>query len=109
MTHRSPRQIKAFGFSPGRARRVAVRMAYLGWTQDDLGRAIASNEGRDGPIGAACLRGALRGVKRYPWATWGPRIARALGVSEQELEPNTDDPEDFTVLAVSPVAHPDEN
>lgn len=66
-------------------KRVEIRLAYLGWTQDDLGAALAIVEGRDTPYNSASLRPYLSG-RRSIDAMRG-RIANAIGVRESALVP----------------------
>jgi len=82
------------------ARRVAIRLAYLGWTQEHLGIAIATAEGRDNPLATATIRKALRGrpVKNPAGKTlrhevtpeWLRRMAIALGCPIRTLYPRRD-------------------
>ena len=83
-------------------RRVKVRLAYLGWTQCDLGAAIAIDERRASPISPSTVRGAITESKRYPLSTWLPRISRALGVLGFDLTPG----QTFSGLVSDPIAGP---
>lgn len=70
------------------AHRVDVRLAFLGWTRAHLGAQIAYDEGRETPIADPAIRALLVGRRRIE--PWLPRIAKALGLKVEDLEPGFD-------------------
>ncbi len=66
-------------------RRVEVRLAYLGWTQDQLGAALAIVEGRGTPYDSASLRPYFSGRRNVDGMK--KRLAVAMGVTVLSLTP----------------------